>query len=105
MLLKKASEREWLGAGSNGVQRCLFRNNDSGGRSSVLRMAAGTRVPRHTHHGTEEVLVIEGRVALDGVEMSVGDYLFVEPGEEHDVVALTDALLFISTQKSTAFVE
>ena len=34
-----------------------------------------------------------------------GDYLFVETGEERDVVALTDALLFISTQKSTAFAE
>jgi len=105
MLLKKASEREWVGAGSNGVQRSLFRHNDTGGRSSVLRMTAGARVPRHTHHGTEEVLVLSGRVALDGVEMVEGDYLFVEPGEEHDVVALTDALLFISTQKSTAFVE
>ncbi len=105
MLLKKASEREWIGAGSNGVQRSLFRHHAEGGRSSVLRMAAGARVPRHTHHGTEEVLVLDGRVALDGVEMSAGDYLFVEPGEEHDVVALTDALLFISTQKSTAFVE
>lgn len=105
MLLKKANEREWTGAGANGVQRCLFRHNPEGGRSSVLRMAAGARVPRHTHHGTEEVLVLEGRVALDGVELGEGDYLFVEPGEEHDVVALTDALLFVSTQKSTAFVE
>ncbi len=105
MLLKKASEREWIGAGANGVQRSLFRHNAEGGRSSVLRMAAGARVPRHTHHGTEEVLVLAGRVTLDGVELGEGDYLFVEPGEEHDVVALTDALLFISTQKSTAFVE
>ena len=105
MLLKKASEREWIGAGANGVQRSLFRHNAEGGRSSVLRMAAGARVPRHTHHGTEEVLVLSGRVTLDGVELGEGDYLFVEPGEEHDVVALTDALLFISTQKSTAFVE
>jgi quercetin dioxygenase-like cupin family protein len=105
VLLRKASEREWVGAGANGVQRSLFRHNAEGGRASVLRLAQGARVPRHTHHGTEEVLVLEGRVTLDGVEMAEGDYLFVEPGEEHDVVALTDALLFISTQKSTAFVE
>lgn len=105
MLLKKASEREWIGAGADGVQRSLFRHNAEGGRSSVLRMAQGSRVPRHTHHGTEEVVVLSGRVTLDGVELSEGDYLFVEPGEQHDVVALTDALLFISTQKSTAFVE
>lgn len=105
MLLKKAAEREWLPTGSPGVERSLFRNNDTGGRSSVVRLSAGSRVPRHVHHGTEEVLVLEGRVSLDGVEMAPGDYLHVEPGEQHDVVALSDAMIFVSSQKATPFVE
>lgn len=105
MLLKKAAEREWIPTGHPGVERSLFRNNETGGRSSVVRLKMGSRVPRHAHHGTEEVVVLQGRVSLDGVEMGEGDYLFTQSGEEHDVVALTDAVIFVSSQKATPLVE
>ena len=105
MLLKKTTDRTWLPTDHPGVERSLFRNNDTGGRSSVVRLTAGARVPRHVHHGTEEVLVLAGDVTLDGVAMTVGDYLYTEPGEEHDVVAVTDAIIFVSSQKATPVVE
>ena len=105
MLLKKASEREWIPTDFPGIERSLFRNNDTGGSTSVVRLAGGSRFPRHAHQGTEEVLVLEGAVTLDGVEMRPGDYLFTVPGEEHDVVALTDAIIFVSSQKATPLVE
>ena len=35
MLLKKASEREWVPTDFPGIERSLFRNNESGGRSSL----------------------------------------------------------------------
>ena len=105
MLLKKATEREWIPTDHDGVERSLFRYNDTGGRSSVVRLKKGSRVPRHAHHGTEEVVVLQGVVTLDEVEMREGDYLFTEPGEEHDVVAVTDAVIFVSSQKKTPLVE
>lgn len=105
MLLNKASERTWAATGYAGIERSLFRNNEGGGRSSVLRLTAGSRFPRHAHQGTEEVLVLAGRVSLGGVDLAVGDYLFTEPGEEHNVVAITDAVLFVSSQKATPLVE
>ena len=105
MLLKKASEREWIPTDHAGVERSLFRYNDTGGRSSVVRLKKGSRVPRHAHHGTEEVVVLQGVVTLDGLEMREGDYLYTEPGEEHDVVAVTDAVIFVSSQKKTPLVE
>ena len=105
MLLKKASERDWKPVGHEGVERSLFRNNDTGGRSSVVRLKKGSRVPRHVHHGNEEVVVLEGSVAISGVEMRAGDYLYTEAGEEHDVVAVTDAVIFVSSQKQTPIVE
>lgn len=105
MLLKKASEREWAATDFAGIERALFRNKDTGGRSSVVRLREGTRVPRHVHHGSEEVVVLAGRVRIGGTEMDVGDYLYTEPGEEHDVVALTDALIFVSSEKATPIVE
>ena len=105
MLLKKSADRQWAPTDYPGIERSLFRNNETGGRSSVVRLARGTRVPRHTHHGHEEVVVLEGRVTIGGVEMDVGDYLYTTPGEEHDVVAVTDAILFVSSQKATPVVE
>ena len=105
MLLKKAVAREWLPTDHTGVERSLFRNNEQGGRSSVVRLKGGARVPRHAHHGTEEVLVIAGRLTIGGVAVEEGDYLFTTPGEEHDVVAVTDAVIFVSSQKATPVTE
>ena len=105
MLVNKATEREWIATDYPGIERSLFRNNDTGGRSSVVRLAKGTRFPRHAHHGSEEVVVLAGRVVIGGVELDPGDYLYTSPGEEHDVVAATDATIFVSSQKSTPIVE
>ena len=105
MLVKKAVERDWIATGHEGVERSLFRNNESGGRSSVVRLKQGARVPRHVHHGHEEVLVLQGTVTLSGTRLDQGDYMYTTPGEEHDVVAVTDALIFVSSQKATPIVE
>ena len=105
MLVNKAAQREWTPTDYPGIERSLFRNNDSGGRSSVVRLARGRRFPQHAHHGTEEVVVLSGSVSIGGVVLDAGDYLFTSPGEEHDVVALTDAQIFVSSQKATPIVE
>jgi quercetin dioxygenase-like cupin family protein len=105
MLVNKASDRQWLATDYPGIERSLFRHNETGGRSSVVRLVQGSRFPRHAHQGTEEVVVLAGAVRIGGVELSVGDYLFTTPGEEHDVVAVTDATIFVSSQKATPIVE
>ena len=101
MLVNKASSREWVATDYAGIERSLFRNNDEGGRSSVVRLSPGAKFPRHAHNGTEEVLVLAGTVRIGGIELSSGDYLFTQPGEEHDVVAVVAAVIFVSSQKST----
>jgi quercetin dioxygenase-like cupin family protein len=101
MLLNRAHGREWKPTDYPGIERALFRNNETGGRSSFVRLKQGARFPAHAHHGTEEVVVIAGEVTLGGTAMSTGDYLFTSPGEEHDVVAVTDAVIFVSSQKAT----
>ena len=105
MLVNKAADRAWVPTDFPGIDRSLFRNNDTGGRSSVVRLAQGSRFPRHAHHGTEEVVVLVGLVCIGGVELAPGDYLFTTPGEEHDVVAITDATIFVSSQKATPLLE
>ncbi len=105
MIVNKAADREWTDTDYPDIQRSLFRNNDEGGRSSVVRFAAGTRFPRHAHVGSEEVLVLSGTVRIGGEELHPGDYLYTEPGEEHDVAAVTDAVIFVSSRKATPIVE
>jgi quercetin dioxygenase-like cupin family protein len=105
MLVNKSADREWKATDYPGIERSLFRNNESGGRSSVVRLTQGARFPRHAHEGTEEVVVLAGTVRIGGVELSTGDYLFTSAGEQHDVVALSDASIFVSSQKATPVVE
>lgn len=105
MLVKKAADLDWKATDYPGIERSLFRNNETGGRSSVVRLAQGSRFPRHAHEGSEEVVVLAGTVRIGGVELNAGDYLFTTPGEEHDVVAISDASIFVSSQRATPVVE
>ena len=105
MLVNKSAGCEWKATDYPGIERSLFRHNDSGGRSSAVRLTQGSRFPRHAHEGTEEVVVLAGTVRIGGVELSAGDYLFTSPGEQHDVVAVSDASIFVSSQKATPVVE
>jgi quercetin dioxygenase-like cupin family protein len=105
MLVNRATNRDWKATDYPGIERSLFRNNETGGRSSVVRLARGSRFPRHAHHGTEDVVVHSGIVSIGGVELMPGDYLFTVPGEEHDVVAVSDAMIFVSSQKNTPVIE
>jgi quercetin dioxygenase-like cupin family protein len=105
MRVNEAAGREWKPTDHPGIDRSLFRSNETGGRSSVVRLIQGSRFPRHAHEGTEEVVVLAGVLRIGGVELSAGDYLFTSSGEEHDVVAISDASIFVSSQKGTAVVE
>ena len=105
MLVKKSAGREWTPTNYGGIERSLFRNNETGGRSSVVRLKKGSRFPKHAHHGTEEVVVLSGSVMLGGSLLDEGDYAFTTPGEEHDVLAITDAVIFVSSQKATPVIE
>ena len=98
MLINQVANREWKATDFAGIKRSPFRHNDTWGRSSVVRLGAGTRFPRHALHGNEKVVILSGTVRIEGVELSQGDYLFTPPGMEHDVAATWDAVIFVSSQ-------
>ncbi len=103
MLINQTQGRAWADTDFDGIQRCLFRNNELGGRSSLVRLRAGTAFPKHGHEGHEEVLILEGCVEIAGVKLETGDYLYTEPGEVHGVIAICDSIIFVSSQKPTPF--
>ena len=98
-------DRQFQPTGHPGIERALFRNHESGGRSSVVRLEAGARFPRHRHQAGEEVLVIEGRVRIGGLDLAAGDWLYSEPGSEHDVQAVTASVIYVSSQHPTTLLE
>ena len=54
MLVNKADDREWKTTDYPGIERSLFRTNETGGRSSVVRLVQGSRFPRHAHDNLEQ---------------------------------------------------
>lgn len=104
MLVNRSIERDWQLTEHQGIESSVFRANDKGGRSRIIRMKKGAHFPQHVHQGNAETLILNGQVLMGGVELSKGDYLYAQAGEEHDIVALTDAELFLSTDQAMTLI-
>jgi|GEM_PF-566655 len=105
MYMKSAAERDWQSAGYAGGQRALLRTSPNGGRTSIVAIEKGTRVKRHRHQAGEDVLVLSGRIFSGGFTLSTGDYFFTDVGEEHDLIALEDSVLYVSSDKPVTILE
>lgn len=57
-----------------------------------------TRVPKRLHE-------VAGSVRIAEQDLLAGDYLSTEAGDEHDMLALTNAIIFVSSQMVTPIVE
>lgn len=99
MFVKSWAQTEWNPAGYAGAERATLRISEENGRTSIVRIAAGTRTPCHRHEAGEDVLVLVGKIEIGGHVLGAGDYLYTEPGEEHDVLALEDSMFFVGSHK------
>jgi len=60
------------------------------------RYRAGEREDCHYHKlATEVTLVVEGRIAMNGIQWSAGDIVVVEPNETVEFEALEDAVTVV----------
>ena len=92
MQANHAANRSWAPTDFAGIERCLIRNNEAGGRTSMVRLKQGARFPRHAHQAAEDVVVLAGAMEIGGHALRAG-------------VAIEDAVIFVSSQKPTPFVE
>lgn len=104
MLVNRGMERDWQLTEQQGVERSILRANEHGGKSQLLRMKKGTHFAHHVYEGNAEFFILNGQLLIGGVEMSKGDYLFVRAGEQHDIVALSHAELYISSEQAMTLV-
>ena len=65
------------------------------GRQFLLRFAAGSRSPTHTHPGGEEIYVISGKGRLDDLAFGPGDFVYTPPGEGHTLHAETEVVIHV----------
>lgn len=104
MIVNRGNERDWQLTTDQGIESSVLRANNKGGRSRIIRMKKGTHFPQHVHQGNAEALILNGQVLIGGVELSKGDYLYAQAGEEHDIVALTDAEIFMSSDQAMTLI-
>jgi quercetin dioxygenase-like cupin family protein len=66
---------------------------------TVLRLAAGARVPGHAHAREEECLVLEGEVLIGSHRLRKGDFHLAHSGAHHpDITSPTGALLLVRSE-------
>jgi quercetin dioxygenase-like cupin family protein len=99
MFAKRATERDWKAAGYDGAERAILRLSKSDGRTSIVRLKAGAKGPRHRHEAGEDVLVLSGKIEIGGFVLGAGDYLFTDAGEEHDLVAIEDSVIYVASER------
>ncbi len=92
-----AARQDWVPSPAAGVERrMLFRIGGEVARAtSIVRYAPGSAFPRHTHHGGEEILVLDGVFQDEHGDYPAGSYLRNPPGTSHVPAAREGCTIFV----------
>jgi len=84
-LIISASSQTWSPSPVEGVdRRMLFRTGlESGCATSIVRFRPNSRFPQHTHHGGEEIFVLEGIFQDEHGDYPAGTYIRNPRGTSH----------------------
>ena len=96
----RAGDGEWKDLLPGISIKTLHVDREHGTQTSLWRLAAGARIPRHPHSKDEECLVLEGSITHDGATYGQGDFLYTRPGLRHkEFFAPNGALLMIRSER------
>jgi quercetin dioxygenase-like cupin family protein len=92
-----AARQEWVPSPAAGVdRRMLFRVGDEVARAtSIVRYGPGSVFPRHTHHGGEEIFVLDGVFQDEHGDYPAGSYFRNPPGTSHVPAAKDGCVIFV----------
>jgi len=96
MILNQRQDRTWTETGFPGVHQCSVWDSGDAYGGYLTKFEAGARFPRHQHEGWEQILVVQGAIRFNDVEMGPGDVLQVEGSDEHQAIALEETVLFVA---------
>ncbi len=100
--LHRLSRWQWIGPGIH--RRSLELPEASGARVFLLKAAPGTRMPDHTHTGTELTLVLKGAFRHAGGRYGPGDFDEADDTVDHQpiVEAGEECVCLVAMQGSLA---
>lgn len=92
-----AATQDWVPSPAAGVdRRMLFRVGGEVARAtSIVRYAPGSAFPSHTHHGGEEILVLEGVFQDEHGDYPTGSYFRNPPGTSHVPASREGCTIFV----------
>lgn len=92
-----AARQEWMPSPAPGVdRRMLFRIGEEVARAtSIVRYAAGSAFPRHTHGGGEEIMVLDGVFQDEHGDYPAGSYFRNPPGTSHIPASREGCTIFV----------
>jgi anti-sigma factor ChrR (cupin superfamily) len=96
-----AADAVWVPSPAGGVaRRMLERDGEEGARAtSIVRYAAGSHFPAHTHERGEEFLVLSGTFSDEHGDYPFGTYVRNPPGSSHTPASETGCALFVKLRQ------
>lgn len=92
----RSDDGVWEALGRGIERRLLHVDRAAGTQSYYVRMREGAVLPLHAHSGTEQCIVLKGRLRIGEAEFDQGDFHLGFEGENHGpITAVTEALFFI----------
>ena len=87
-------------------QRILFRDEQRGLMTALVRMQPGSKLPLHEHMDIEQTYVLDGSLADDeGNEITAGDFIWRPQGHQHVAWSPKGALLIAIVLQPNRFIE
>ena len=86
---------EWEPGRGPGIWRKMLRGDREKEYTSLLKLDADTTFPKHLHPAGEELVVLEGRIRIEGVWHETGGYVYTPPDAVHDVYTDAGAILLL----------
>ncbi|HWP45227.1 MAG TPA: cupin domain-containing protein [Blastocatellia bacterium] len=91
----QADEGEWRAIQEGVLVKLLAIDRATGYVTSLVRMSAGARLPRHLHSGVEQLFILEGDCHIHGERLGPGDYHKAEAGSIHETTYTESGTLFL----------
>lgn len=85
------------------TMRQLSVNANTGYTVALIRMAAGSILPRHRHLGPEEVFVLEGDGINGDLSFSAGDFSSAPAGSIHEATTTANGCLMLAVLPQVEF--
>lgn len=92
-----AAKMDWVASPAREVdRRMLYRVGGEVARAtSIVRYAAGSVFPSHTHTGGEEILVLDGIFEDEHGRFPAGSYFRNPPGTSHAPASVDGCIIFV----------